>query len=79
MCLQAGRIMSVPESARDVLSNGPQLGCRILNGRLNSRVGFSGIVGFIVAVRSVDCIGGEAPHTKVRRDMCCATDETGVD
>lgn len=32
-----------------------------------------------MAVRSVDCIGGEAPHTEVGRDMCRAADETGVD
>lgn len=70
--------MSVPESARDVLSNGPHLGCRILNGGLNSWVGFSGVVGFIVAMRSVDCVGGEAPHTEVRCDMRCAADETGI-
>lgn len=78
MGLEASRVMRVPKPPGNILSDRPHVSCCILYRRLYTGIGFGRIVRLVVAVGSVDSVGGEAPNTKVCRDVGGATDEASI-
>ena len=79
MRLEPSGVMCVPKSSRDILSDRPNMRRGILHRGLDTGIGFGRVVRLVVAMGSIDCVGGEAPNTEARRDVCGAADKTGVD